>query len=64
MSNQNCITLMKEKKITFRDKKNISKEDLKKYFNVFNETSFAPTIFFFDMEIETYKEKNSSNLFD
>ena len=63
MSKQNCSTLLMEKEITLGDKKDISKEDVNKYF-LLNDNSPLSKVFFSDMQIETYKEKYSSNSFD
>ena len=62
MSKQNCSTLLMEKEITLGDKKDISKEDVNKYF-LLNDNSPLSKVFFSDMQIETYKEKYSSNSF-
>ena len=62
MSKQNCSTLLMEKEITLGDKKDISKEDVNKYF-LLNDNSPLSKVFFSYMQIETYKEKYSSNSF-
>ena len=56
MSKQNCSTLLMEKEITLGDKKDISKEDVNKYF-LLNDNSPLSKDFFSDMQIQTYKEK-------
>jgi len=46
------------------NKKNISSNDINTYFNIFKDPAPISNVFFSDMEIETYKEKNSFNIFD